>query len=106
MNKFTNEFKKKAIRLKEEGVHPNKIFKDEGFDLSNKQKDYALKLVNDWRNGKKFNVAIKKDSSELNILKFARNKEIKKKIEYLEAKIAYLEAENDFLANLPKKKKN
>jgi dihydropteroate synthase len=44
--KFTNNFKRKTIQLKKEGVHPNKIFKDAGVDISNKQKFYASKLIN------------------------------------------------------------
>ena len=30
MNKFSKEFKEKAVQLKEGGMHPNDIFKDAG----------------------------------------------------------------------------
>ena len=45
MKKFTDEFKKKAIKLKERGIHPNKIFEDAGFNISSKQKDYTSKTI-------------------------------------------------------------
>lgn len=88
MRKFTKEFKEKAIKLKEQGVHPNDIFKNNDYDISGKQKDYAGKLINRWRKS------------------VPHSKEKEKKIEYLEAQVAYLRAENSFLASLPKKKKN
>jgi len=87
--RYTNEFKNKAIRLKKQGIHPNKIFKDANIDTSNKQRFYATKLINKWTDKPKEN---KKDRQA-------------KKIEYLEAEVAYLKAENSFLVSLPKKKK-
>jgi len=90
MNRFTKEFKEKAIVLKEKGTHPNKIFEDEGFCIKGRQKEYAGKLISRW----------KKSLPQL------KEKDTQKKIEYLEAKVAYLEAERDFLKQLPKKKKN
>ncbi len=86
--KFTKEFKEKAIRLRKQGVHPNDIFKNNDYDISGKQKDYAGKLINRW----------KKSAPH------SKEKEKEKKIEYLEAQVAYLKAENSFLASLPKKK--
>ncbi len=88
MSKFTKEFKQKAIKLKEKGIHPNKIFKNDGIDISNKQKDYAGKLISRWKKS----------------LPQSEEKNIRKKMEYLEAQVAYLKAENDFLKQLPKKK--
>ena len=88
MNKFTKKFKKKAIKLKEKGLHPNKIFKDAGIDISDKKKDYASKLISKWKKS----------------LTFSNEKEAKKRIEYLEAQLAYVKAENEFLKQLPKKK--
>ena len=88
--KFTKEFKEKAINLKEKGIHPAIIFKDNGYDISSKQKEYASKLISRWR----------KSVSQ------SEEKGIKKKMEYFEAQVAYLKAENEFLKQLPKKKKN
>ncbi len=88
MTKYTKEFKEKAITLKKRGIHPNNIFKDNGYDVSGKQIDYAGKLISRWRKSVPLSIERKKE----------------KEIEYLEAKIAYLKAENDFLRHLPKKK--
>lgn len=90
MKKFTKEFKEKAIRLKKEGIHPNRIFQDGGYNIEGKQKEYASKLVSRWR------VSVPKQEG----------RKQDKEIEYLEAKVAYLKAENAFLAKLPRKKKN
>lgn len=107
-SKFTKEFKEKAIKLSNEGVKAEKIFEDAGFDISNKQKHYASKTINDWKSGrnKHRNENTKEKSKKLEILKLKKKTEEKKKIQFLEAKIAYLEAEKDFLMNLPKKKQN
>jgi dihydropteroate synthase len=44
--RYSNKFKLKAINLKDKGVNPNKIFEDEGFNIKDKQKDYAGKTIN------------------------------------------------------------
>ena len=88
--KFTKEFKQKAIKLKKKGVHPNDILKNNGYDISGKQKDYAGKLINEWKRS---------------VLQ-SKEGEQEKRIEYLEAQVVYLKAENDFLTKLPKKKGN
>ncbi len=104
MNKFTQEFKEKAIKLKKQGMHPNEIFKNEGISIKNKQKDYAIKLLNRWENGKQIKRRLA--SKEAIILKNIKKQEESKRIEYLETQVAYLKAEKAFLASLPKKKEN
>ena len=88
MSKFTKEFKEKAIRLKARGIHPNDIFKDAGINISDKQKDYAGKLISRWRKE----------------IPLSKERDIRKEMEYLKIQIEYLKAENDFLKQLPKKK--
>ncbi len=105
MNKFTEEFRLKAIELKKQGVHPDKIFTDAGIDISNRQKFYATKLINRWREATLKQRLSSENKKSVDVLKKIRKNSEKKKIEYLEAKVAYLEAENSFLVNLPKKKK-
>ncbi len=61
--KFTTDFKKKAVELKKQGIHPNKIFTDEGIDI--------LK-------------SIKKDSESKRI------EYLEAKVAYLEAKNSFL----------------
>ncbi len=104
MNKFTKEFKEKAIKLKGEGIHPNDIFKDAGISIESKQKDYACKLTSEWKSDKRMEKKL--NSNEAILLKKIKKQEENKRIEYLEAKVVYLEAENSFLSNLPKKKRN
>ncbi len=65
MNNFTKEFKERAIKLKEQGIHPNEIFKNEGISIKNKQKDYTIKLLNRWKSDKQIK---KKLNSQLTIL--------------------------------------
>jgi len=103
--KFATDFKKKAVELKQQGVHPNKIFTDEGIDISNKQKLYAIKLINRWRGWLQKPKFSPENKQGIDILKSIKKDSEIKKIEYLEAKVAYLEAENSFLAKLPKKKR-
>lgn len=104
MNKFTKEFKERAIKLKEQGVSPNEIFKNEGVSIKNKQKDYTSKLISRWKSKKQQEKIL--DSKEVLLLKKIKKEEDKKRIEYLEAQVVYLKAEKEFLVKLPKKKKN
>ena len=105
MTKFTKEFKEKAIKLKKEGIPPNDIFKKYGIEISGKQKEYARKLIARWRSNNKKNKLKQKKKKGTKILTNIKKQSDTKRIEYLEAKVAYLEAENSFLFNLPKKKK-
>ena len=102
--KFTTDFKKKALELKKQEVHPNKIFTDAGIDISNKQKFYATKLINRWREGLHKPKLNSENKKSINTLKSIKKNSESEKIEYLEAQVAYLKAENSFLAKLPKKK--
>lgn len=104
MNKFNREFKEKAIQLQKEGITANNIFKNAGISIEGKQKDYACKLINRWKGNKQ--IKKKLNSKEAILLKKIKKQEENKRIEYLEAQVVYLKAENSFLANLPKKKTN
>jgi len=104
MNKFTKEFKERAVKLKEQGVPSGEIFENEGINIKNKQKDYTSKLISRWKSKKQQEKIL--DSKEVLLLKKIKKEEDKKRIEYLEAQVAYLKAEKDFLVKLPKKKKN
>lgn len=103
MSKFTKVFKEKAIRLKSEGVHSNQIFTEASVNIEGKQENYALKMINKWRSDNQ--IRKKLGSKAVILLKNIKKQEGEKRIEYLEAQVAYLKAENDFLVSLPKKKK-
>ena len=102
---YSNEFKLAAVkRYYEEGVSPKLIFSGAGFDVSWLGKTQAKNNLRHWR--QKYN-----DCGEACLFKEGRGgsgrrkKKIRyrndnEKMEYLETKIAYLEAENDFLAKL------
>lgn len=99
---YKQEFKLRAVKQYfEEGMGPNQIFEEAGFGLSWLGEYRARGSLKRWRD------LYKKSGSKL-LLKENRGgpgrrkriKDDKGKIEYLETKIAYLEAENDFLAKL------
>jgi len=102
---YSQEFKLKALRQYfDEGMGPNQIFEEAGFPLSWLGEYRARNCLKQWRN------RYKKDGEEALMKenrggsgrrkKWVRHKNDKEKMEYLETKIAYLEAENDFLAKL------
>ena len=102
---YSNEFKLRAVkRYYEEGVSPKVIFSEAGFNLSWLGKDKAKTSLNHWR--RKYDAHDESYSfKEGRGGPGRRKKEImyrndKERVEYLETKIAYLEAENDFLAKL------
>lgn len=102
---YSPEFKLTAIRrYYEDGLSPSQIFEEAGF---------CLDWLGEWRTNdclkrwkKKYNRegcdVLSKDARGClgRRKKLAPHKDDKEKIEYLETKIAYLEAENDFLAKL------
>lgn len=103
MNEFTKAFKERAIRLKSEGINPNQIFTEAGVDIEGKQKNYALKMINKWKSDKQ--IRKKLGSKATILLKNIKKQESEKRVEYLEAQVAYLKAENNFLVSLPRKEK-
>ena len=101
---YNKKFKLWAIRqYYEEGHSPNDIFRKAGFDVVVLGKNKAKDCLQRWkkiynRRGKQGlkedNRGRPKGGSKANF----ENKE--EEIEYLKTKIAYIEAENDFLARL------
>lgn len=107
--KYSKDFKVAAIKKWQSGISPKQIFIQAGFDVyaigKKKPKDCLLR----WRRifneksekGLKTEQRGKSKSGGRPKKKWNNNKE---KIKYLEAEIAYLKAENDFLAKLRKKR--
>jgi transposase len=101
---YSPKFKLRAVKMyREEGLSPNQIFISAGFDIEMIGKNKPKQCLRDWI--KKYNRGgeagllgggKKKKAGRLNV----ENMSDKEKIEYLEAKVAYLDAENDFLAKL------
>lgn len=101
---FSKEFKVKALKQYEEGLSSNEIFKRAGFDLDMIGKNTPKDRLLDWR-------AVFKAKGLEGLTEETRGKGSPgrpktkyetdtEKIEYLEAKVAYLDAENDFLARM------
>lgn len=105
---YNKNFKVRAVRqYVEDGLAAKEIFRAAGFDLEAIGKDTPKMCLRDWRRIFKM-----KGSPGLMIETRGRSggrpktKRLTdaKKIEYLEAKVAYLRAENDFLAKLRAKR--
>lgn len=107
---YAHGFKLAAIKqYNEDGLPASKIFEDAGFDLYLIGKDTPKECLRSWRR-----VSVVKGEGELLIETRGRGKgggrpKTKNiteadKIERLEAEVAYLKAENDFLAKLRAKR--
>lgn len=109
---YRQDFKIKAVqRYYDEGISAKQIFQEAGFDLKVIGKDKPKSCLQDWRR-------IFKTKGSNGLLIENRGKSSggnkgrpktkgltdAKKIEWLEAKVAYLKAENDFLAKLRAKR--
>lgn len=102
---YSQEFKLKALKQYfEEGMGPNQIFEEAGFPLSWLGEYRTRNCLKKWRNKYKEygQEALMKENrgGPGRRKKRIYHKDDKERMEYLETKIAYLEAENDFLAKL------
>jgi len=104
---YSRDFKVRAVRQYKEGMPSREIFEQAGFDLEILGKDTACDRIKQWNK-----IARKKGEEGLSEargrgspgrpkLKGLSDRE---KMEYLEAKVAYLKAENEFLTQLRKKR--
>ena len=104
---YSKEFKVRAVKAYyQNGQSPKTIFLEAGFDLSIIGKDKPKDCLKEWRN-------IYKSKGQDGLLTENRGRSRQQKsrgddsdVEYLQTKIAYLEAENNFLRNLKTKTKN
>ena len=106
------DFKITAVKKYREGLPPNEIFRQANFDIKMIGRDAPHECLRRWL--KKGETELKSDGRGQSKLG-GRTKNIenqmtglsdREKIKYLETKIAYLKAENDFLAKLRKKSLN
>jgi len=104
---YTYEFKKRALDLYTQGIKPDEIWKQAGFNISIWKKNYCRYTLKDWRRMVKKRglesltkpSGVQADSG----YKRARSPEADR-IRRLELQIEYLEKENDFLAKLRAKR--
>ena len=108
---YSPNFKLKAVRqYYDEGLSPTQIFIEAGFDIKVIGKKAPERCLGRWRKKYKTKGAdglLKDDRGQSKGGGRPRTKDLtdKEKIERLEATVAYLKAENDFLAKLRAAKK-
>jgi transposase-like protein len=104
--KHTKEFKLKALKQYEEGIPPTEIFREAGFDIQLIGEKTPRKSLGRWREiyRKKGIEGIQTETKERTGRPRKTWNTDAEKIQYLEAQVAYLKAENDFLAKLRAKK--
>lgn len=107
---YNKDFKIEAVRLyNEQGLTSKEIFRQAGFDLDVIGKQKPKSLIRDWNKAYRLKgeVGLKVESRGKGKgggrprVKYSTDDE---KIKYLEAQVAYLKAENDFLAKLRAKR--
>lgn len=108
---YQKNFKIKALKECHEGLPPIAVFKLAGFNLDMIGRETPKNCLKGWRK-----IFREKGLQELAVETRGRGKgggrpktnwsNEKEKIKYLETQIAYLKAENDFLAKLRKKSLN
>lgn len=101
---YTYEFKIRALDLHAQGVKSKEIWKRAGFDVSWWKNTYCTDTIKDWRkmvreNGTQSLIRISGQQSDK-----GPKSEKRDRVKYLELQVAYLKAENDFLAKLRAKK--
>ena len=105
------DFKIAAVRRYHEGLPPSAIFREAGFNLAIIGRKKPKWLVRDWLRvfNKKGTAGLQEDNrgrdSKGRPPGLTRMNQ-KEKLEYLEAQVAYLKAENAFLAKLRKQRLN
>ena len=100
---FSTEFKKLAVhQYNEEGLIPVEIFEQAGFDLQIIAKDTPKECLGRWRRivDRKGTMGLAETRGRNSSRTKTKNMSDKERMEYLEAQVAYLKAENDFLAKL------
>ena len=100
---YTYEFKKRALDLYTEGIKPDDIWKQAGFDVSVWKKNYCMYTLKDWkrlvRKGGLERLTKPSGIQADGGYERAKSPEADR-VRRLELQVRYLEAENDFLARL------
>lgn len=105
--RYTKEFKKTAIQqYNEEGLAAVAIFESAGFDLEVIGKRMPNKLMHQWNKVFRMRMAKLLSQEERLPMETVRKRIISgREFRTLKAKVAYLTAENDFLAELRARKR-
>jgi len=104
---YTYEFKKRALDLYAEGIKPDDIWKQAGFDVSIWKKGYCGSTIKDWRRlvkrGGWESLTTPSGVQADGGYKRAKSPSADR-VRRLELQVKYLEAENAFLARLRAKR--
>jgi len=107
---YSKDFKVKAVQSYHQRMTPYQIFINAGFDIYLIGRTTPRDCLYRWRKtfAKKGYIGLRADSKENSVRSRPKHnwKNEKEKIKYMEAQIAYLKAENDFLVKLRKKSLN
>jgi transposase len=103
--RFNKEFKVRAIKLYQSGESPMDIFLDAGIDLNDFEYDYARKSISRWLRALD-TYGLKNINKERRGLGASGRPGGGKKFKSMEAELAYLRAENNFLKKLKALEKN
>ena len=101
---YTIEFKQRALELQTQGVHTKEIWRRSGFDVRKWKDEYFRCTLRDWRNAvEKHGVAglMRSGGTPHDRGPDHTNKDT---IKRLALQVKYLQAENDFLAQLRAKR--
>lgn len=104
---YGKEFKLWAVEQYKEGFGPQEIFKKAGFDMKTIGGENPGRRLGDWLRtlkSKGISGLTEETRGHGGGRPKTRGKNDRETIRFLEAKVAYLKAENDFLAQLRKKK--
>lgn len=100
---YTYEFKKRALDLYAQGIKPDDIWRQAGFDISIWKQDYCRYTIKDWKRlVKRGGLESLTNPSGVQAdggYRKAKSPEADR-VRRLELKVRYLEAENSFLARL------
>jgi hypothetical protein len=108
---FKNLFKRHAVARNAEGMPPQEIFRQAGFDLGVIGREQPKRCLKRWNKTARARGVNSLIDSRGKHHKGGRPpkpvfKNEKEKLKYLEAQVAYLKAENAFLAKLRKQRLN
>lgn len=97
--RYKRDFKLWALRqYNDDGLSAVGIFEDAGFDLAVIGKRAPNRLMNQWNVSIKSHAVVRQTGERIEVI--VKRTENRRKMGALKAKVAYLEAENDFLARL------
>lgn len=102
--RYTRSFRESALRkYNEEGLGAVEIFEEAGFNLAVIGKRAPNRLMNQWNTASKPHITAHQPEKKTEII--VKRIENRRTTGALKAKVAYLEAENDFLVKLRARKR-